>query len=256
MVTQPRQNRNEPTKALKPIRALTTDHIPLTSFGHDSRQAYEWLSFNIRKKLKPMKILPFIIFLLTIPFASSAQNSPSFKGVPFGVGSTTFLSLYKPGGQWGERGGVPQVTLSEARRAVVIEPPNASGIVSGQIYSATLSDSVANVEAQVVFYFAIQSEQDMKMMKSGVTRALAEKALFSEAVATFDRNLYSHILAATISRYGEPSSVKEKEKITEWDLPDLFLRLEERNQATRKTMLSIRAKTVKSLAVSSAAEQL
>ncbi len=198
-----------------------------------------------------------ILLLIALPALVFAQKTPpSFKGVPFGVGTSTFLSLYKPGGRWAERGGVPQVELNEASRAVIVQPPNVSGVSMGQMYSATLQDSVANVDAQIVLFFAIQSEQDFKLMKSGVTRALAERALFSEVFASFEARAFDHVFNATQARYGEPTQINSVIGISEWDTPEVFVRLQAKYLKTGRCALTIKSKTVKSLANSSAADQM
>ena len=203
-----------------------------------------------------MNLRSAFLFLILPVFAFSQNSPPAFKGIPFGVDATTFLSLYKPGGRWGERGGVPQVSFDEGRRAVVIQPPNSSGVVSGQMYSVTLKDSVANVDADLVLFFAIQNDEDVKIAKSGVTRALASRALFYEVFASFDRRTFDHVYAATCAKYGEPTTINEKRRVWDWDLSQVFLRLDESYMNTGKMVLTIKAKSVKSLSVSSAAAQL
>jgi hypothetical protein len=200
------------------------------------------------------KIILLFIVLPSLVFAEKKQ--PSFKGVPFGVGASTFLSLYKPGGQWGSKGGVPQVVLNEASRAVTIMPPVVSGVSEGRIYSGTLKDSVANLDAQIVLFFAVQSEQDMALMKSGVSRTLAERALFSEVFASFEARAFEHLLDASRARYGEPTIIHADVGICEWDTEELFVRLQARYEKTGRCALTIKAKTVKSMTISAAAAEM
>lgn len=196
----------------------------------------------------PMKIKQLACAFIIITCSLFGSEISAFKGVPFGVGVSTFLSLYKPGGNLAEAKKAFSIYYNKNEMAVVLACPIDAGVAGGQMWSAPITDSIAGQPANIDLHFSAQNSNDAKLLESRVTREISERALFSKVVASFEKNSFEQIKVALTEKYGAPIPRSPDSVVYEWDNEAVHVVFALRTVASRKPVLVITSKKVKSLA--------